>query len=161
MKGFTKKRLPGLLKKRRPGEDKCVESNQEIGDATTAMPSVSSPLASETSASTSTTAVSSNEKGNKESQKASPPVNQYKAACGGMFGNEDDRRRSVSIRPGVKKKTKEELAIFYHATLGYPEVESFCEAIDDGYLASYPGLTSSLIRNHLPVAQQKTKQDEK
>ena len=47
-------------------------------------------------------------------------------------------------------KTKAELAMYYHACLGSPVVSTFINAIKQGYLATWPGLTVNLIKNHLP-----------
>jgi len=49
-----------------------------------------------------------------------------------------------------EKRTKPELAIFLHATAGFPPPKTFCAAIDAGFFATWPGLTSELIRKHLP-----------
>ena len=47
------------------------------------------------------------------------------------------------------QKNKKDLAIFLHATAGYPPINSFCKAIDAGYFTTWPGLTTTLIRKHL------------
>ena len=44
---------------------------------------------------------------------------------------------------------KKDLAIFLHATAGYPPVDSFYKAINAGYFLTWPGLTRTLIRKQL------------
>ena len=40
--------------------------------------------------------------------------------------------------------------MYYHACLGSPVVSTFLNAIKQGFLATWPGLTVDLIKNHLP-----------
>jgi len=47
------------------------------------------------------------------------------------------------------QKNKKDLAIFIHATAGYPPVDSFCKTIDAGYFSTWPGLTTTMITKHL------------
>jgi len=49
-----------------------------------------------------------------------------------------------------EQKTVKDLAMFYHATWGYPPAKTFCQAIDAGFLDTCPDLSSELILNHLP-----------
>jgi hypothetical protein len=44
------------------------------------------------------------------------------------------------------------LATFLHATAGFPAKSTFCKAIDSGFFATWPELTSDLIRKHLPLS---------
>jgi hypothetical protein len=47
-------------------------------------------------------------------------------------------------------KSKQELATYYHATLGSPAVSTLLRAIRRGHFISFPGLTTTLISKHLP-----------
>lgn len=47
-------------------------------------------------------------------------------------------------------KTKAELAMYYHTCLGSPVVSTFLNAIKNGFLTTWPGLTVELIKHHLP-----------
>ena len=49
-------------------------------------------------------------------------------------------------------KTKAQLAMYYHACLGSPVVSTFLNAIKQGFLTTWPGLTVDLIKNHLPLS---------
>ena len=40
------------------------------------------------------------------------------------------------------------LTNFYHATLGYPPIQSWLRAIDKGYFVGWPGLTSERVRKY-------------
>ena len=51
---------------------------------------------------------------------------------------------SAYHQPNAKK-----LAVFLHAAAGYPPVSTFCKAIDNGFLTTWPGLTSKLVRKHI------------
>ena len=44
------------------------------------------------------------------------------------------------------------LAKFLHATAGFPAKSTFCKAIDSGFFATWPELTSDLIRKDLPLS---------
>ena len=44
------------------------------------------------------------------------------------------------------------LATFLHATAGFPAKSTFCKATDNGFFATWPELTSNLIRKHLPLS---------
>jgi hypothetical protein len=46
--------------------------------------------------------------------------------------------------------TKNDLATFLHGTAGYPVPSTWIEAIQAGNYATWPGLTTQLIHNHLP-----------
>jgi len=48
-----------------------------------------------------------------------------------------------------QQKNKKHLAAFLHVTAGYPPVKTFCQAIDNGFFSTWPGLSSDLIRKHL------------
>jgi len=41
------------------------------------------------------------------------------------------------------------LATFLHSTAGSPPLKTFCNAIDNGFFATWPGLTSKFIRKYL------------
>ena len=43
-----------------------------------------------------------------------------------------------------------DLATFLHAAAGYLTIPTFCKAIDAGFFATWPSLTSNLIHKHLP-----------
>ena len=58
--------------------------------------------------------------------------------------------RPFCANSAYHQNTKQELAIYLHAAAGYPPKTTFCRAIDDGFYATWPGLTSELIRKHLP-----------
>jgi hypothetical protein len=47
-------------------------------------------------------------------------------------------------------KTKQELAMYYHATLGSPVPSTLLRAIRRGHLTTFPQLTTNLITKHLP-----------
>ena len=47
-------------------------------------------------------------------------------------------------------KTKRDLEIFYHRALFSPTQATLTKAINNGHLATWPGLTASLISKHLP-----------
>ena len=47
------------------------------------------------------------------------------------------------------KQTKSELVTFLHAAAFSPTVATWCAAIDMGFFATWPGLTSALVRKHL------------
>jgi hypothetical protein len=49
-----------------------------------------------------------------------------------------------------KQKTIEDLITFLHATAGSPTVATWGPAIDKGFFNTWPGLTSALVRKHLP-----------
>ena len=41
---------------------------------------------------------------------------------------------------------------FYHATMGSPPLSTWCAAIDDGFLITWPDLTSAQVRWHQPFS---------
>ena len=41
---------------------------------------------------------------------------------------------------------------FLHRYCFSPAVDTWCKAIDTGYFTTWPGLTSKLVRNHLPAS---------
>ena len=49
-------------------------------------------------------------------------------------------------------KTKQQLAMYYHATLGSPARSTLLRAIRQGHLVTLPGLTTQLISKHLPLS---------
>jgi hypothetical protein len=49
-----------------------------------------------------------------------------------------------------KQKTMEDLITFLHAAAGSPTVATWGTAIDKGFFNTWPGLTSTLLRKHLP-----------
>ena len=49
-----------------------------------------------------------------------------------------------------KKTTQSDLTIFYHATLGASKYSALLKAIDLGFLTTFPGLTSNLVKNTYP-----------
>ena len=48
------------------------------------------------------------------------------------------------------KQTKQQLVTWLHAAAFSPVVATWCAAIDRGYFLTWPGLTSALVRKHLP-----------
>ena len=50
----------------------------------------------------------------------------------------------------LSETTKKDLAQFHHAPLGFPVKSTFLNAIDAGFLASFPGLNKKLVTKHLP-----------
>ena len=62
-----------------------------------------------------------------------------------------------------KDKTKKELAAYYAATCFSMRPSTLMRATKLGYLSSFPGLSTSLIRNHLPksIASHKGHLDQK
>ena len=64
--------------------------------------------------------------------------------------NNNNVPRPFCANSAYHQKNKKELAIYLHAAAGYPPIVTFCKAIDNGYYATWPGLTSELIRKHLP-----------
>ena len=51
-----------------------------------------------------------------------------------------------------QQKNKKDLATFLHATAGYPPIKTFCQAINNGFFSTWPGLSSDLIRKHLELS---------
>ena len=49
-------------------------------------------------------------------------------------------------------KTKHDLALYHHATLGSPVTSTLLRAIRRGHLITFPGLTTNLISKHLPAS---------
>ena len=49
----------------------------------------------------------------------------------------------------ITKTNDQNRTIFLHAAAGYPTVSTFCKAIDAGFFATWPNLTSALARKHL------------
>ena len=60
---------------------------------------------------------------------------------------ETDRVVNIILR---KDKTKQELAEYLHASCFSPVVTTFLKAIKNDQLQSWPGLTTELVKNHLP-----------
>ncbi len=48
----------------------------------------------------------------------------------------------------TQRNTKD-LTLFLHAALGYPPTKTLCQAIDKGFLATFPGLHSKAARKHI------------
>ena len=53
-------------------------------------------------------------------------------------------------------KTKAELALYHHATLGSPATSTLLRALGRGHLTTFPGLTTQLISKHLPKSMSTT-----
>ena len=53
-------------------------------------------------------------------------------------------------------RTKEELALYHHATLGSPATSTLLCAICCGHLTTFPGLTTQQISEHLPKSMSTT-----
>ena len=53
--------------------------------------------------------------------------------------------------------TKADHVQFLHATCGYPVPSTWTTAIDNGQFTTWPGLTSELVRKHLPKSSATTK----
>ena len=51
-------------------------------------------------------------------------------------------------------ETTGQLITFYHATMGYPVVSTWCKAIDAGYFRGWPGLTSKRVRKFIKVVSE-------
>ena len=56
---------------------------------------------------------------------------------------------NVILRKDTKKK---DLARFHHTSLFAPVQQTLLEAIKENYLMSFPGLTTNLVKKHLPVS---------
>jgi hypothetical protein len=54
-------------------------------------------------------------------------------------------------------KSKKDLIIFLHAAAFSPCISTWCQAIEKGFFATWPGLTSSLVRKYLPKPLATTK----
>jgi hypothetical protein len=52
----------------------------------------------------------------------------------------------------AQQSTMSEQVAFYHAAMFYPNVSTWCKAIDAGFLTTWPALTSSQVCCHLPSA---------
>ena len=50
--------------------------------------------------------------------------------------------------------TKKDLAQFHHASLGSPVPYTLLAAIDAGFLSSFPGLPTQIVKKHLPKSIQ-------
>ena len=48
------------------------------------------------------------------------------------------------------KTTATDLVDFHHRSLGSPSISTLTQAIQNGFLSSFPGLTTELVRRHLP-----------
>jgi hypothetical protein len=67
---------------------------------------------------------------------------------------------SIPISPSVHQangilrldKTKRDLAMYHHASLGCPVPSTLLRAIRRGHLTTFPGLTINLISKHLPAS---------
>ena len=75
-----------------------------------------------------------------EDQDVSPPPT----------GPRKEHKLSVIIR---KRKTHTDLARYLHACLFLPVSTTLIKAIDRNALATFPGLTSRLVRKHLPEVE--------
>jgi hypothetical protein len=58
----------------------------------------------------------------------------------------------ITALSAYTQSNSEKLATFLHATAGFPPVSTFCKAIDAGFFATWPGLSSPLIRKHLEIS---------
>ena len=47
-----------------------------------------------------------------------------------------------------------QLIQFYHATMGFPAVSTWCKAIDAGYFKGWPGLTSKRVRRFIKIVEE-------
>ena len=47
-----------------------------------------------------------------------------------------------------------QLIEFYHATLGYPDVSTWCKVIKDGYFQGWPSLTSTHVRRFIKICNE-------
>ena len=59
-------------------------------------------------------------------------------------------RANIILR---KDKTKLELAQWLHASCGSPNKSTFVKAIEKGNFITWPGLSSNLIKKHLPMSE--------
>ena len=50
----------------------------------------------------------------------------------------------------IAQETVPERAAFLHWCAGSPQLSTWCKAIDAGFYRSWPGLTSKLVRKHMP-----------
>ena len=64
------------------------------------------------------------------------------------------QKANIIIR---KDKPKLELAQWLHASCGSPNQSTFIKAIEQGNFLSWPGLSTSLIKKHLPSSETTTK----
>jgi hypothetical protein len=49
--------------------------------------------------------------------------------------------------------TKQQIVVYYHKACFSPVPSTWIKAIDAGFFATWPGLTSALVRNHLPKSE--------
>ena len=69
-----------------------------------------------------------------------------------LFIADDNKQHKANIILRADK-SKMELAQWLHACCGSPTINTFCKAIDKGNFITWPGLTSNLIKNNLPLVQ--------
>ena len=53
--------------------------------------------------------------------------------------------------------TKKDIAQLHHASLGFPVQSTLVDAINHGFLSSFPRLTTKLVTNYLPKSEPSTK----
>ena len=53
--------------------------------------------------------------------------------------------------------TQADLAKLHHASLGFPSSSTLCDAIDRGFLASFPGLTTKVVKNTFPSQSKRSR----
>ena len=51
-------------------------------------------------------------------------------------------------------ETTGQLIYFYHATMGYPVISTWCEAIDAGYFLGWPSLSAKRVRKFIKVSEE-------
>jgi hypothetical protein len=61
-------------------------------------------------------------------------------------------QRQITAHSAYHQRNSQKLATFLHAAAGYPPISTLCKAIDAGFLATWPGLSSPLIRKHLEIS---------
>ena len=55
-----------------------------------------------------------------------------------------------SVRTSSRRRVLPERIAFLHWCAGSPQLSTWCKAIDAGFYRSWPGLTSKLVRKHMP-----------
>ena len=61
-------------------------------------------------------------------------------------------QRQITAHSAYHQRNSQKLATFLHAAAGYPPISTLCKAIDAGFLATWPGLSSPLIQKHLEIS---------
>ena len=57
------------------------------------------------------------------------------------------------VDSAINKHSAAERVAFLHACAGYPALSTWCKAIDAGHYATWPNLTSELVRKHPPQSK--------